>query len=56
MGAARHDHFVEMRVVTHNRRSFFFDDVGDARVGVVTAYGSNGWSGEHDVADQPEPD
>ena len=54
--AARDDHRVEMRVVAHDRRSFFFDDVSDAGVRVVAADGSNGRSREHDIADQPEPD
>ena len=54
--AARHNHGVEMRIVTHDGFSFFFDDVGDAGVGVVAAEGSNGRSREHDITDQPEPD
>ena len=54
--AARDNHRVEMRIVTHDRCSFFFDDVSDAGVGVVAADGSNGRSREHDVTDQPEPD
>ena len=54
--AARHNHRVEMRIVTHDRGSFFFDDVSDAGVGIVAADGSNGRSREHDIADQSEPD
>ena len=54
--AARHNHGIEMRIVTHDGFGFFFDDVGDAGVGVVAAEGSNGRSREHDIADQPEPD
>ena len=54
--AARHDHFVEVGIVAHDRRGFFFDDVGDAGVGVVAADGSNGRRREHDIADQPQPD
>ncbi len=56
MRAARHNHVVEMRIVAHDGCGFFFDDVGDAGVGVVAADGSNGRSREHDIADQPEPD
>ena len=35
---------------------FFFDDVGDAGVGVVAADSANGRRREHDVADEPQPD
>ena len=54
--AARDDHLVEVRIVAHDGGSFFFDDVGDAGVGVVAADGSNGRSREYDIADQSEPD
>ena len=56
VGAARHNHGVEMRIVTHDGLGFLFDDVGDAGVGVVAAEGSDGRSREHDITDQPEPD
>ena len=53
--AARHNHGIEMRVVSNDRLGFFFDDVGDAGVGVVAPEGSNRGSREYDIADQPEP-
>jgi hypothetical protein len=56
MWTVRHDHVVEMRIVAHDRLGFRFDDVGDARVWVVAAEGSNGRRREYDITDQPEPD
>ena len=50
------DHVVEMRIVPHDRRGFFFDDVGDAGVRVVAADGSDGRGREDHVANQPQPD
>jgi hypothetical protein len=50
-----HDHRVEMRIMAHDGSSFFFDDVGDASVGIVAADGPNSGGREDDVANQSEP-
>jgi hypothetical protein len=52
---ACHDHGVEVRVLAHDRRGFFLDDVSDAGIGKVASDGSNGRGREHDVADQSQP-
>ena len=53
--AARHNHRIEVRIVTHHCGSFFFDDVSEAGVGIVATDGSNGGSREYDIPDQSEP-
>ena len=53
---ARDDHRVDVRIVSHDRRGFFFDDVGDAGVRVVAAEGSDGRGREDHIANQSEPD
>ena len=49
--AARHDHVIQVWIVTHHRLGFFFDDVGDARVGIVAADSPDGRCREDHIAD-----
>jgi hypothetical protein len=50
------NHLIEMRIVADDRRRVFFDEVGDAGVGILSADGPDGGCRKHDVANQPKPD
>ena len=55
-GCTRRSRSSRCGLCAHDCRGFFFDDVGDAGVGVVAADGSDGRGREDDIADQPQPD